>query len=1266
MFDPSISMDEDLPPFMGVSTQKLAEEAPDLAAEIETYHPLRSAELVAALQLEPGLLGNNLRIDALAQLCVALGKGRRRPSEKTINRWFQRLDDTHAGLYEDPPEGLFVGLIRCSHGEFMVLEGAWESPIFYLQRFVDIVDGMPDERDFAPIKEAVFNALRISNEICRRARLARYEAGTGSNAEELPKSVLRHLRRRSQALTFTKKQLEEIGVDPDSISVFVGVPETYEGLLREPMGGSSLDRFPFVLGNQGLTCLMPNAISLAIRRFIIESALGSDNEEGLSGSLYYSYAEHFRRLPMLGIRGEPPISVSRCEFGGIGSVACQVDENRFLQFIFVADSFEDYPQGALGGIAPDKSAEMASATGRRIQQCVDTVVKECPDAEGITLVVGCGYGRAQRIAFDQLASPNWRVQHIPAPDLDTLCWLSDFKALDLWRLLDLKDKLAEMDVTLMNVNGLLNIAAWGKALNGHLVPHGDLPDQVGDKGGPLLINVPTDSLRALRIEVATVWDPRAIMRYDGEYARVRHLDKSYFPDPRRNSLYADEDFGTGARLSAVHIGDERHWWISLDGESNRDRNSTFRHWEMLCMWLGRIAPALDELLPNSSAPSIHLEYHFPNAIPMGSTGPKPESSTAPAEDIEIAIDSDKRVVKIVAGEAFEAGLNHPTNIAEEALVSATMIGVLDLANIELSPARQADLLRSIVPSTQARYLHAFTAKEFRHFVSIPYPPSLITIDEQDDALLKLGLGWRKRKPSDGSEIRGASECTSYLNGTIASVEREFCDVVAQFDRKRLCEYALGLHERASFERMRWRATTAALLATHDDKDGVIEGISRKAFELNGVTATTRLILEAALCEAPLSGGRVPSELDFSRLMATIGFVFHMGGTSDAIRWGVMEDRIRVTPLGDIHMNFAGFHEQVVQPYSEDGQALQIAGDAERYHELYEDVAVAPGTGSLDPAFLEAWRAEMGANILAYRAFVDGLEDIGIERGIGVFEMKRSELIAIDAEDRELTAEMSERIVARLATVHRDKWQDTPDGFSPRDRQPWRYRRRLSVLSRPLLQLDKDDDPTFLIAPGLVREAFAALVRNYGEGRFGPDACRERAMKRWVGKAVDRRGAEFTQKVATKLQSLGWECETEVKPTKILGRSLPEDYGDVDVLAWHAHTGRVLLIECKDLQHQKTIGEVAEQLNDFKGQRRDNGKKDNLLKHLDRVRLLDGEHDAIAKYLQLSIKPTINGSLVFKHPVPMRHARDRMAAQIDLWLFDELDSLRPTGTRASVS
>ena len=145
----------------------------------------------------------------------------------------------------------------------------------------------------------------------------------------------------------------------------------------------------------------------------------------------------------------------------------------------------------------------------------------------------------------------------------------------------------------------------------------------------------------------------------------------------------------------------------------------------------------------------------------------------------------------------------------------------------------------------------------------------------------------------------------------------------------------------------------------------------------------------------------------------------------------------------------------------------------------------------------------------------------------------------------------------LELVPRSKWRNIPDGFHSKDIETWRFRRQLSVLRRPLIRLDNSENPTYLLAPGLIRDGFGYTVRGYYEGSFPVWHYRSNAMRKWCGDRTVSRGAEFTALVADRIKAMGWRVEkTELKISEILGyRKDPEygdvsKFGDVDVLAWN--------------------------------------------------------------------------------------------------------------------
>jgi hypothetical protein len=205
-----------------------------------------------------------------------------------------------------------------------------------------------------------------------------------------------------------------------------------------------------------------------------------------------------------------------------------------------------------------------------------------------------------------------------------------------------------------------------------------------------------------------------------------------------------------------------------------------------------------------------------------------------------------------------------------------------------------------------------------------------------------------------------------------------------------------------------------------------------------------------------------------------------------------------------------------------------------------------------------------------------------------------------------------------------------------------------------LQVDDGEDPTLLVAPGLLREGFSYSLQNYYRGDF-PDWQLGPPMLKWCGHSRRARGMQFNTEVADKLRNLGWQVEPEIKITKILRQPLERDYGDIDVFAWDASKSRILVIECKDVQYRKTAGEIAEQLSDFRGGIMTNGKPDLLRKHLERMEVMRRFADIVCTYTQMPMATHIESHLVFKNSVPMQFVSSH-ADSVRISLFDDLQSL----------
>jgi hypothetical protein len=391
-------------------------------------------------------------------------------------------------------------------------------------------------------------------------------------------------------------------------------------------------------------------------------------------------------------------------------------------------------------------------------------------------------------------------------------------------------------------------------------------------------------------------------------------------------------------------------------------------------------------------------------------------------------------------------------------------------------------------------------------------------------------------------------------------------------------------------------------------------------------------------------------------MALSMLAFYLGGWSDAIHWGAAEPRVRITPLGDVHMDHT-FMDSVYEPFGRFTAGIDIEQARNSYTALYETPSERhPVANVFEPRFLDAWNAEFGISLQHTVTFMDHLEQTFVESPKPVVELSRSALAMILANAVGITSGDALHTLELITLAPRSAWRLATPPFVDKDWYPWRFRRWLSVLRRPFIQVDSGQDPSIVFAPALVRDALVSLIVRCQSGEILQSHVASAEMRKWLGHANNLQRTEFNSMVAARMQELGWRVQPEAKLTGLLGRRLERNYGDVDVFAWRPETGRILAIECKDLQFGKTLGEVAEQLSDFRGEIRADGKPDLLKKHLDRLDVLNANRATLAQRLRLNSPLSLEGHLVFRNPVPMQFAWKRMSEKIRLSLFSDLDRL----------
>ena len=173
--------------------RQILQSHPMLADALSVYDPIHSTAIFAGLLTVPDLQCNCFRLETLSHLSVGFCRGKRKPSKSAISCWFSEMSSGPCGQYEDAAEDAFTSVITTPHGNFRIIEGMWESAGFYLQRIVNVVNGMPNDDNFSALKRSVYAVLKLSDLICQRAALQRYKFGSAIPEAKLSALIINNL-----------------------------------------------------------------------------------------------------------------------------------------------------------------------------------------------------------------------------------------------------------------------------------------------------------------------------------------------------------------------------------------------------------------------------------------------------------------------------------------------------------------------------------------------------------------------------------------------------------------------------------------------------------------------------------------------------------------------------------------------------------------------------------------------------------------------------------------------------------------------------------------------------------------------------------------------------------------------------------------------------------------------------------------------------------------------------------------------------------------
>jgi hypothetical protein len=736
---------------------------------LQKHCPVKTAASFAGLLLRKELQSNCLRLEVLVHLALSHAMGVQPATRGLLNRGFTEVGQ-QCGYLEDPREDVFVGGIYSKRGNYRVLEGIWEASTFYLQRFVNMVDELPEVDGFKQIADAVHSLLKLSEAACGRAELSRNEIGPDGRNRALPPHLV-DPDRLGQLLTFSEDDLRSMGINLEDLIPFMFDPRARFSLRKQAICNTSLEASPLVHKDGVLYLLLPTAVSVAVRRFFLTALGEGGNKDIFLHQMGKEYSRLFSSSPFLG-EVSPRLRFAHRAYGSVCAIGQKVDVGRYLSVVFFLDDLTDFESDGFGSVFRG-NLELLKGMSEAIEAIQEGCEQNEDFKEGVVLVVGCGVGRGVVLEGVHKPRGRWAWEFVSAPDLIALSTLDEVNPLDLFRVLRMEMSLRQMGVSLQNMNGLLNLFAWIESLEGHLVPHAEMPKEFLLGESKLLMPIKQNGLGDLRHRLALKVNQHVEQFVDGAWLLARREGASYFQEDAKRPLYVHIDMAERRRLLGFHATQHRSWWYEADSSEGVPNRETYERWAMMGVWIARIVDEIDEVASHHLANGPILwrcvfDGSF-ESLNVGEFGGEADLIDA----FKTTIDSDARTIEIRVGAGFDRAIYHPHNIAEVGLVRAFLVGVQELCGVRLPALDLA--LQDKLSDVHARHRHVFSAVSFRDYFRESISPSPLTISTYDDALLKLGLGWRIRDPRLGGKIAGKQECLEFVNGLVTLLQQDLAD-----------------------------------------------------------------------------------------------------------------------------------------------------------------------------------------------------------------------------------------------------------------------------------------------------------------------------------------------------------------------------------------------------------------------------------------------------------------------------------------------------------
>lgn len=1178
---------------------------------------------LVGLSLMPAFQANHLRILTLLQVALVRAAGHRRASYSDLTALLNGLKDEGAGQNEDPAEDVFVSSVSTDQNEYRIFNSIYPANDFYLQRMLDCVSS----EDFGARDQLAKQCdalLLLSETVAQRCGLARNQYSPSQQWQDTWPSQLRAMRTLGRSVRFSAQDLAALGIDLADLDPFI--LKSTEYLLDCKFGETALCRRPLLREGTGIYVPIPAFISPALRLHLAHVIARGGAPRACAHKFHELQLARWvscdlpRRGTSILDNSTHGIDAPECEMpGDYAHVVVRFDENKLAHIAVIGNDWSDPPDHDVSRVR-EAGAAFEIAFTSYLKNVCGQLRKSQGIVGGLTILVQDTPGWHINIDPGEDADDEWFTAGVSAYSLSMLLADPQFSLLELWKMLREQRRMLSAGSRFMAWPDLLNYwSIWRK------MGHTFWPEAIDARNfGSLLPD--TGLIQEQVVMTRLVHNVHSVLSVDGTLQPVeRWLDQGGPDSDASKPLYFQPLALVLGELRCVVEGGCGPWWVASARPpfDPQDRHYMFLLWQTAAEWMLRLAYA---------APAPFAQGGRPIEIRIL---PVPDSIKDAPKEIEFVQSEGSPLVTLIIPPNFQDLLATPDNRGEAVLVQCLAKATSLACKIDLAISELDKWASGVTSDTNLKMMHINMGRDVGLVLDVLAEKAPFRVIQLNDT---ASASRHMRDELVKSGAPGVSDTTEELEGenAVNSVLKAAVDIhwfrcrklLREIDRAAFLVLVSRLIE--AIQRHRVDGERAALSRSrfYAESPDIDQWAMRQVGSRDVAFRAYRIAAEMAVCECPVSGGRMPGISDVDTVAAEIAHLIWTADSSDAVRFGLVKAGISFLPDGAL-VPFEGGAKTFMEVYTMACLRELVAADMDAYPALYNSTDEAELESASDVAhgdlFLAAFEAEQGISLQDAATVSAALQEVALDDQKDVIAIRHDDL------QQKLQDRISPNVLARFVSAFglhpRRAWDEAPaPPFDQNDVWPWLFERRLSLMMRPLLVTSNEENPVLVYG---VRQLdmgvhYASVLLE--SGTWPLRRITAPAARKYVNLEVKRRGDAFENEIALQLRNADWQVFQRVPMTHVGATAA---LGEIDILAVPPDGTVWLIAECKWFGAARTPREVAGWMQDYRGV-----TGDKLDRHLKRHAWIHQNKDTVAIRLGIASPTTVSGRIVTTAPIPL--------------------------------